>query len=179
MPGYSGVPVVTMLVCFVLFRTRGCGCIGHPAFPAPSDFSGRTDLAKPRAPRAAGMRRRVSSLRGAKRRSNPVLYAALWIASRSLSSGAHSRDPLARNDGERPEAKNADLPVLLLDKGRKGVDILLQHLLECFLGERALVVEGVADAVQIDLGLTQHRPRDARQDVLQMLGRGNAAERPR
>jgi len=22
-----------------------------------------------------------------------------WIASRSLSSGAHSRDPLARNDG--------------------------------------------------------------------------------
>ena len=23
-----------------------------------------------------------------------------WIASRSLSSGAHSRDPLARNDGE-------------------------------------------------------------------------------
>jgi hypothetical protein len=38
------------------------------------------------------------SLRGAKRRSNPDL---LWpcIASRSLSSGAHSRDPLARNDG--------------------------------------------------------------------------------
>src|SRR6266496_4799796 len=29
-------PVVTMLVCFVLFRTRGCGCSEHPAFPAPS-----------------------------------------------------------------------------------------------------------------------------------------------
>jgi hypothetical protein len=26
-------------------------------------------------------------------------FAAQWIASRSLSSGAHSRDPLARNDG--------------------------------------------------------------------------------
>src|SRR5947209_9074395 len=26
--------------------------------------------------------------------------AARWIASRSLSSGAHSRDPLARNDGK-------------------------------------------------------------------------------
>ncbi len=26
-------------------------------------------------------------------------FAATWIASRSLSSGAHSRDPLARNDG--------------------------------------------------------------------------------
>src|SRR5205809_1219311 len=38
MPGRTGVTVVTMLVCFVLFRTRGCGCIGHPAFPAPSDL---------------------------------------------------------------------------------------------------------------------------------------------
>src|SRR3954469_18377948 len=28
------------------------------------------------------------------------LCAAGWIASRSLSSDAHSRDPLARNDGE-------------------------------------------------------------------------------
>src|SRR6267142_2370700 len=35
-------------------------------------------------------------------RSNPFfLCAARWIASRSLSSGAHSRDPLARNDGKR------------------------------------------------------------------------------
>jgi hypothetical protein len=32
------------------------------------------------------------------RRSNPALLVDLWIASRSLSSGAHSRDPLARND---------------------------------------------------------------------------------
>jgi len=28
-------------------------------------------------------------------------YVEVWIASRSLSSGAHSRDPLARNDAER------------------------------------------------------------------------------
>jgi hypothetical protein len=42
----------------------------------------------------------ATSLRGAKRRSNPLfLDAAPWIASRSLSSGARSRDPLARNDG--------------------------------------------------------------------------------
>jgi hypothetical protein len=39
------------------------------------------------------------SLRAAKRRSNPVFSCGFWIASRSLSSGAHSRDPLARNDG--------------------------------------------------------------------------------
>jgi hypothetical protein len=33
---------------------------------------------------------------GRAKQSNPLfLFAALWIASRSLSSGAHSRDPLA------------------------------------------------------------------------------------
>src|SRR5712671_3796747 len=46
---------------------------------------------------------RKPSLRGAERRSNPsFLCAARWIASRSLSSGAHLRDPLARNDGSTP-----------------------------------------------------------------------------
>src|SRR5205809_7477578 len=46
MPGRSGVTVVTMLVCFVLFRTRGCGRIGRPAFPAPSDLRGQDVQAK-------------------------------------------------------------------------------------------------------------------------------------
>ncbi len=46
MPGRSGVTVVTnSCVCF--FYTRGCGCIGHPAFPAPSIVkSGETVFAK-------------------------------------------------------------------------------------------------------------------------------------
>src|SRR6266487_6566761 len=44
----SGEPVVTTLVCFILFRTRGCGCIGHPAFPAPSVL-GPKDSCKTRA----------------------------------------------------------------------------------------------------------------------------------
>src|SRR5581483_9875263 len=42
----------------------------------------------------------TSSLRGAqatKQSSSGLLR--FWIASRSLSSGAHSRDPFARNDG--------------------------------------------------------------------------------
>jgi hypothetical protein len=43
-PDISGKPVVTTLVCFVLFRTRGCGCGGHPAFPAPSVFLGERIL---------------------------------------------------------------------------------------------------------------------------------------
>src|SRR5450432_1703584 len=31
-------------------------------------------------------------------RSEAIQFLRLWIASRNLSSGAHSRDPLARND---------------------------------------------------------------------------------
>jgi len=34
----SGVTVVTMLVCFILFCTRGRGRGGRPAFPAPSEL---------------------------------------------------------------------------------------------------------------------------------------------
>ena len=40
MPGCSGVTVVTTLVCFIFYRTRGCGRIERPAFPAPSDEEG-------------------------------------------------------------------------------------------------------------------------------------------
>ncbi len=49
MPGETGVTVVTTLVYFVFYRTRGCGRIKRPAFPAPS-VSEEPDLkAKPRA----------------------------------------------------------------------------------------------------------------------------------
>src|SRR3954468_21560604 len=44
------------------------------------------------------------SLRGALATKQSSRTAGLWIASRSLSSGAHSRDPLARNDGYRGHA---------------------------------------------------------------------------
>jgi hypothetical protein len=43
----------------------------------------------------------VLSLREAKRWSNPVLATRIWISSRSLSSGAHSLDRLARNDEQK------------------------------------------------------------------------------
>ena len=42
MSGCFGVPVVTTLVRFFCC-VRGCGCIVHPAFPAPSIFLGRMD----------------------------------------------------------------------------------------------------------------------------------------
>src|SRR4029077_9351810 len=43
---------------------------------------------------------RTTSLRGVVATKQSILsFAARWIASRSISSGAHSRDALARNDG--------------------------------------------------------------------------------
>src|SRR3984885_2506831 len=63
-------------------RTRGCGCIGHPAFPAPSDCRGRNEQAKPRAKPAARSRSCVERttlpftsprLRGEVRKPDPRL----------------------------------------------------------------------------------------------------------
>src|ERR1700686_5431513 len=46
MLGVSGKPVVTTArVLSTLFCTRGCGCIGRPAFPTPS-FRGGQDVHK-------------------------------------------------------------------------------------------------------------------------------------
>jgi hypothetical protein len=86
MPGRSGVTVVTMLVCFVLFRTRGCGALGarHSLRPL---IGGREVQSKTRAKCAAGSRSRIlASLRGAERRSNPLSPLFwLWIASLALA----------------------------------------------------------------------------------------------
>src|SRR5229473_135029 len=41
-------------------------------------------------------------------RSNPMVVSKRWIASLSLSSGAHSPDPLARNDGSLCLALSGD-----------------------------------------------------------------------
>jgi hypothetical protein len=46
MSGETGVTVVTMLVCSILFCMRGCGRIERPAFPAPSDLRGQDIKAK-------------------------------------------------------------------------------------------------------------------------------------
>ena len=46
-PDRFGEPVVTYS-CATLHRPRGCGCVGHPAFPAPSLIEGR-DSCKTRA----------------------------------------------------------------------------------------------------------------------------------
>src|SRR5262245_3600995 len=108
-------------------------------------------------------------------KQSSFLCADRWIASsRSLSSIAHSRDPSAsRNDG------GVALAAQLFDKAGVGIEILLEQLLHRLLDEFALVVEGVADAVEIDLRLAEDRPGNTRQNVLQMFCGGHAAERTR
>jgi hypothetical protein len=59
MPGDSGVLVVTRVRSTTTKCTRGRGCNGHPAFPAPSDRRVRKFRAKPRAYPAARSRGRV------------------------------------------------------------------------------------------------------------------------
>ena len=102
MPGDSGEPVVTTLVCLLHIRTRGCGCIERPAFPAPFVCRGRDSKDKPCA-KTMRRDRGLTSERHCEERSDEAIHSyflvAPWSASRSLSSGAHSRDPLARNDG--------------------------------------------------------------------------------
>jgi hypothetical protein len=58
------LPVATTLVCF-LFCTRGCGCGGHPVFPAPS-LEGRP------AP-SDGERRKVDAITRAYRAAGTLL----------------------------------------------------------------------------------------------------------
>ena len=81
-----------------------------PGLPCALCSQGGASRCKPRAQRVARSQNCIQpSLpatnakrlrKGAKRRSNPsVPRVALWIASRSLSSGAPTRDPVARNDG--------------------------------------------------------------------------------
>src|SRR6266850_858565 len=86
----------------VLFCMRGCGCIERPAFPAPSDFPGRKVTHNSGASRRGIGKPYLSWRRHCEERSGETIhpyFAATWIASLSLSSGARSRDPLApRND---------------------------------------------------------------------------------
>jgi hypothetical protein len=85
---FSGVTVVTNARAYYHY-TRGCRRIGRPAFPAPSDRRGQDVLGKTRAKRAAGSRTCILlSLRGAKRRSNPLFLLLL-----------HGLLRFARNDG--------------------------------------------------------------------------------
>jgi hypothetical protein len=100
MPGESGGPVVTTLVCFFHLHAR-LRVHWASGIPCALVFLGERFMHNSGASRRGIADAYSTSLRGAKRRSNPLSpLLRLWIASRSLSSGARSRDPLARNDGQ-------------------------------------------------------------------------------
>src|SRR6266705_3025376 len=110
--GDSGVLVVTRVRSTTTKCTRGRGCNGHPAFPTPS-LGGRLINASG-AWRGEGVNVRLDVIASAAKQSILSLrgemdcFAALAMTagaleSRSLSSGAHSRDPLTRNDGSPAE----------------------------------------------------------------------------
>src|SRR5436309_16138095 len=81
MPGRSGVTVVTMLVCFVLFRTRDCGRIKRPAFPAPSVSLGERFLHH-----SGASRREIARAR--------IVLGSLKIQSRSCATISPLHPPL-------------------------------------------------------------------------------------
>src|SRR5713226_7641937 len=121
--GRPGVLVVTRVRSTNTKCTRGCGCSRHPAFPTPSMGAKDkcNDSGASRGEDEVVCETIATSLRGAKRRSNPFfLYAARWIASRSLSSGAHSRDPVDRNDDAPERKRSVTFP------RRDGPEVLLE-----------------------------------------------------
>src|SRR5206468_6859374 len=84
---------------------RGCAVEGRAGVVSLRDVDRHTVIARSAATtrlRLLCKLRRAGSppKRPCEGGSNPAfLLRQSWIASRSLSSGAHSRDPLARNDG--------------------------------------------------------------------------------
>ncbi len=81
----------------VLFCVRGCGCIARPAFPAPSDYLGRTSCKNSGKSRRGNAELCFNLQRHCEERSDEAIhsyFAATWIASRSLSSGGALRRPV-------------------------------------------------------------------------------------
>ena len=99
---------MTMLACSTYFARKAAGASRARYSPRPLFRGSRTKIQNSRenTRRDRGpvpQRHCEEHLR----RSNPAFFLAAqsWIASRSLSSGARSRDPLARNDGVKRDRK--------------------------------------------------------------------------
>jgi hypothetical protein len=97
-----------MLVCalpvHIAHETAGAARIRHSL--RPLSFEGQTTCIASGASRREIAELRFPSLPATNAKhlrkgalATKLFNAVKWIASRSLSSGAHSRDPLARNDG--------------------------------------------------------------------------------
>src|SRR5258705_9718354 len=117
-PAGCGEPVVTTLMCFVLFRTRGCGCIGHPAFPAPSVLGGANGSSKTsgasrrgiaeahlefnviaRSDLSAGAQRATASAEARRAKAEGGSDEAIHVV--PAHAGTHTPRPRFWHDGER------------------------------------------------------------------------------
>src|SRR5439155_14679277 len=103
-------------VLYLSFAREAMGAAGtrHSLRPLFSWANGFVRLGRI-TPRGANARRRHCEERLVRRSStseggsDEAIHSSLvapWIASRSLSSGAHSRDPLARNDDKTTQARH-------------------------------------------------------------------------
>ena len=101
MPGCSGVTRgdYTRVLCFLSHaRLRAHRA---PGIPCALVSEGAGPKRKPRAKTCGEIAKLCPPSLRAQRKQSTFPLAAPWIASRSLSSGARSRDPLARNDVDR------------------------------------------------------------------------------
>src|SRR5690242_10485011 len=102
-------------LCAFIFRTQGCGCAKHPAFPAPS-VCWRDVWKKARADHAAAMRTLVA-------------FGCLKIESVSRAGGGDHRAPLAGRGRAEGAGEGA------FERARPR-DMLLTHPLSPQSGER-------------------------------------------
>jgi hypothetical protein len=65
--------------------------------------------------------KREAFAQGSEATKQSILSRHPWIASRSLSSGAHSRDPLARNDEHASAIPRRDAPGLCIHSSPRKV----------------------------------------------------------
>ena len=113
---FRWLAVNTRVHTYYPMRTRGCGCIGRPAFPTPSVFRAEINC-KPRTHRAARSRTCICICRHCEERSDEaihsffLLYGLLRFARNDvshspLSSSAKAGDRVLRdaNDGiDKPQ----------------------------------------------------------------------------
>jgi hypothetical protein len=97
MPGCSDCTCMLVCACYCFLHARP-RVQRAPGVPCALFLCGRNDLQGPGETRRGNAEVCFVVIASEAKQSTPPL-AERWIASRSLSSGAHSRDPVARNDG--------------------------------------------------------------------------------
>src|SRR5437588_5257561 len=105
-PEFSRCPVCSCALLFAQIARETAGAASTRSSLCPLKFWRAKRRCKPRAQCAARSRSYIHVIAREAKQSNVTSRTERWIASRSLSSGAHSRDPLARKDGRGSCSRN-------------------------------------------------------------------------